>query len=64
MKTIIWIALQMIERVQTMHETNYIHRDLKPENFLIGSGKEVNRLYLIDFGLSKRFKCPKSGEHI
>lgn len=47
-----------------MHNQNYIHRDLKPENFLIGYGKDVNTLYLIDFGLSKRFKCPKTGQHI
>ena len=64
MKTILWIAIQMILRVQSMHEHNYLHRDLKPENFLIGHGKKVNTLYLIDFGLSKRFKCPKTGEHI
>ena len=64
MKTILWIACQMIHRIQTMHERNFIHRDLKPENFLIGSGKKVNTLFLIDFGLSKRFKCPKTGQHI
>ena len=64
-KTILWIAIQMIQRVQFLHENHIIHRDLKPENFLIGWGsKDANTLFLIDFGLSKRYKCPKTGEHI
>ena len=64
-KTILWIAVQMVKRVQVMHENNYIHRDLKPENFLIGYGKKAcDTLFLIDFGLSKRYKCPKTGNHI
>lgn len=47
-----------------MHENNFIHRDCKPENFLIGSGKKANMVYMIDFGLSKRYRCPKSGQHV
>lgn len=63
-KTILWIGSQMIQRIEAMHATDYIHRDIKPENFLIGSGKKLNTLYIIDFGLSKRFKDPKTGQHI
>ena len=47
-----------------MHKHNFIHRDCKPENFLIGPNKKTTCVYLIDFGLSKRYKCPKTGEHI
>jgi len=64
MKTILWIAAQLISRIESLHSKNFIHRDCKPENFLIGSGKKSNMVYMIDFGLSKRFKCPKSGQHI
>ena len=46
-----------------MHEHDYIHRDLKPENWVIGLDKEENLIYLIDFGLSKKYKDAK-GEHI
>jgi serine/threonine protein kinase len=47
-----------------MHSLDYIHRDIKPENFLIGNSPKVGTIYAIDFGLSKRFVNPKTGEHI
>ena len=49
----------MISRIEYMHSQNFIHRDMKPDNFLMGTQK--NMVYLIDFGLSKRFKDPKTG---
>lgn len=64
MKTLLWVASEMIQRVETMHSKNFIHRDIKPENFLIGHGKKLNIIYMIDFGLSKRYRCPKTGQHI
>ena len=47
-----------------MHSREFVHRDIKPENFLIGTGKKANMVFVIDFGLSKRYKCPKTGKHI
>lgn len=41
-----------------------IHRDIKPENFLIGLKPNKNTIYLVDFGLAKRFRDPSNGEHI
>ena len=40
MKTILWVAIEMIERIEKMHAANFIHRDIKPENFLVGHGKK------------------------
>ena len=47
-----------------MHKNKYIHRDIKPENFCIGGPKKQNMVYILDFGLSKRYKCPKTDNHI
>lgn len=47
-----------------MHSRHFLHRDIKPDNFLIGIGKKQHYVYIIDFGLAKRFRDPKTGEHI
>lgn len=58
------LAYQMICRIESIHSRGYIHRDIKPENFLIGTGKKQDTIYIIDFGLAKRYICPKSEKHI
>ena len=50
----------MIARLQFMHAKYYLHRDIKPDNFLIGIGKKSNILYLIDFGLAKKYRDSKT----
>jgi serine/threonine protein kinase len=37
---------------------------MKPDNFLTGVGNKRSTIYMIDFGLSKRFRDPKTQEHI
>lgn len=37
---------------------------MKPENFLVGLGKKIRNIFTIDFGLSKRYRDPKTHEHI
>ncbi len=44
-----------IEKVEFMHTKELIHRDIKPENFLVGTGKRANMIYIIDYGLAKKF---------
>lgn len=55
LKTVCMIALQIIDRIEFLHNNNIIHRDIKPDNFLIGTKQNKNIIYLIDFGLSKRY---------
>lgn len=47
-----------------MHSRHFLHRDIKPDNFLIGIGKKQHYVYIIDFGLAKRYREPRTGEHI
>ena len=62
--TICLIALQALNRIENLHKHHYLHRDIKPENFLIGIHEKSNVIYLIDFGLSKRYKNSKTHQHI
>ena len=62
--TICLLAMQILNRIEYIHKRHFLHRDIKPENFLIGNEENTNVIYLIDFGLSKRFKDNKTNQHI
>merc|ERR1712083_360195 len=36
----------------------------KPDNYLIGLGKKANQVHIIDFGLAKKYRDPKTQQHI
>ena len=60
LKTVLQLGDQMIDRIQGLHEKSILHRDIKPDNFLMGLGTDSYIVNLIDFGLSKKFRDPKS----
>jgi serine/threonine protein kinase len=64
LKTILMIIIQMIERLKHVHDNHYIHRDIKPENFLIGKDTTAKTIYLLDFGLAKRYRDEYTHIHI
>lgn len=49
------IAEQVLRRIEYLHSKGIVHRDIKPENFMFGVKEKIHHLYLIDFGLSKRY---------
>jgi casein kinase 1 len=55
-----------LTRVQTIHEKNLIYRDIKPDNFLIGrpGTKTANVVHVVDFGMAKQYRDPKTKQHI
>ena len=65
LKTVCMLAEQMISRLEYIHKKYILHRDIKPDNFTIGRGKKSHIIYLIDFGLAKKYKSSKGNhEHI
>lgn len=64
LKTVLLLADQMISRIEYIHNKSFIHRDIKPDNFLMGLGKKGNLVYIIDFGLAKKYKDSRNNQHI
>jgi serine/threonine protein kinase len=64
METVLMLAIQILTRIEYIHEKGFLHRDIKPENFVVGLNEKSNLVYLIDYGLSKRYKDKNSGQHI
>ena len=60
------LLLLQLSRVQTIHEKNLIYRDIKPDNFLIGrpGSKSANVIHVVDFGMAKQYRDPKTKQHI
>lgn len=59
--TVAVIGIQICTRLEELHKLGYLHRDIKPQQILIGYNDKA-RIYLIDFGLSRKYKI--SSMHI
>ena len=52
-KTVAMIGIQMLDRLEFIHSKNIIHRDIKS-----------HIIYILDFGLSKKFRSSRTHQHI
>ena len=59
-KTTAMIVFQLIGVLHFIHDKNIIHRDVKPDNCVMGSAELNENLYLIDFGLAKKYRSSRT----
>ena len=48
------IAIDGLKILQKLHRSHFIHNDIKPHQFLFF--EKTSKLFLVDFGLSEKFK--------
>jgi casein kinase 1 len=46
----------MITILENIHNKHIIHRDIKPDNFVMGKDENSKFVYLLDFGLAKKYR--------
>ena len=59
-KTTCMVGFQLIGVLHFIHDKNIIHRDVKPDNCVMGSAELNENLYLIDFGLAKKYRSSRT----
>jgi casein kinase 1 len=64
LKTVLMLADQMLSCVEYIHHKNFIHRDIKPDNFVMGVGTSANQVFIIDYGLAKKYRDQHTHAHI
>lgn len=62
MKTVISLAISMIDIIKHIHSCGYLHRDIKPDNFTLDY-TNPRKIFCIDFGISDKY-IQKNGEHV
>lgn len=55
LETVCQVGVQLVDRLEILHQNKYIHCDLKPENIAIGLNNQ-SEIYLFDFGCATKIE--------
>ena len=64
LKNVLIIAEQTLTALENLHEIGWIHSDQKPANIMVGREENNSTIYVIDFGLSKKWRHTNNGMHV
>ncbi|VDM51972.1 unnamed protein product [Angiostrongylus costaricensis] len=48
-------CIQTMIALRDLHGIGYLHRDIKPQNYAIGLGPKESTIYMLDFGIARKF---------
>lgn len=56
LKTGLLLIDQVVEIMHQVHKKGYVHKDISPSNFVMGRDEKKTKVYIIDFGMSKKIE--------
>ncbi|VDP46356.1 unnamed protein product [Heligmosomoides polygyrus] len=60
--TVVQCSIQTLIAVRDLHGIGYLHRDIKPQNYAVGLGELQNTVYMLDFGIARKYTVGETKE--
>ena len=64
LKTVSMLGYQIVSILENIHNRHILHRDIKPDNFVMGINSSSQYVYLLDFGLAKKYRSSRTLKQI
>ena len=59
-KTVSMLGNQIVSILEYIHNRHILHRDIKPDNFVMGINDLCQYVYILDFGLAKKYRSSRT----